>query len=1232
APAPAPAPAQNSPANGGVAPADGNTPAANAPATANPPIPWTAQADPGSAEVSSLSASYPLAVTPRYSTDFPLASQPYALHLNGKEAELCDLRTGQIVGKIRDTEALPNRPAVSPDGTAMAAKLLKPGDDHIRIWSFKTGRIAGDRIISNSSGPISILKFSKHDQLVGIRTASNEAVVMDLAQAAQPRVFSLARPTPHARLHAEAVGVSPSGKYLAAIMGGRLVIHDLASGNCVGTSQLPSGALDEFGGCKEIVFSRDGKQIAALCTRATANWLHLLEWNAATGELVQNKLWNGTDWVRTTDYVMAHDEHPLSALPDGSGWAIFGRLIWKRGAESPEIAFPSDNDPHPRCLIDNDKVVARATGEQGATSLQLITRAGATSPPAVATNTPNQPASGSWQATADRAALVPRIDPKALAVFGNVPHVPHFSQRPSEFAACAIRDEYVVFDLRTGAEVKRFKPAMGKPQPVIDISLDGRYLATAAPLLDESWKFEIWDVSTGKLVMQAAEKIGRGEQTLEFLNNRELLIAHGVQDSSQRRYAIWDIEKQQRSREFTSPATSNYLSASHLVSPGGRWAIATSTSAIEVLDLTSGKLAGTAPLPLGANRTVPSRVVSSAMSVDGSQLYLVLQYGDKEAKLVTCDMTSGKLAVRPVDNARLTTFWDNDTVVWFSPWLVEDCNWIIGKQAAINIENGAIIGPLGLKREATVLSLPKNQIYVGHTPIDLVISPAAALTAITIKTDAAGNIAKDVESLRPKAVVVINNPKPKPLEPANNPPMPPVVAPADDPTNKPPAWTATVDLMPGAKPLVAAKQFDVPIARNTRFITSDRGGNFIAVMDENEGQAQVLDLATGKAVGKRFAIPRQAEMATIDPSGAYVAFSTDGDELTIQAVQSGETARVKREGSFVDCHYLSFAADQKLVAAFENDHHIELLVYKPTGGEPEKRIALGSDNADWSVRNYGLTISPGGRYLAALSYRALEIYDLQGSAESQVAVVPFTNTRSQVITFQCDGIRFAPDGKRLAATYRQGQQDYITLWSMESGEPLVFRPSAKSNHLRTIEHSDYGPRLSWFEDNETLLYTGTMLLDAATACPYWVINQDDFASVLPLGSRGLLTITSGQDNRLAAVALPQEVSTARTAVRSSPAVNTPSLKAIAARTAPPASEQIRRPPTPDGLTTGIPQRTVTLARFEKNSPPMRLAISPTGVLASELVVDFIDTSKPVITSGPLTPERDVTLELFDIAT
>lgn len=1224
----------NSPPDARPAPGPVQAPAsrakdANPSPTVNYPIPWSAVADPG-VESGEVTAAFPLQVEPGAEVSFPRAWPPLAYVYQGKRAELVDLRSGKSLGAVQSPERLPNRPAVSPDGKKMATRLLKEGS-HIRIWSFESGRVAGDHVLDNRDkrlSPVSILQFAASDRLVGIRpgVGGGQVVVMNLAQAATPRTFMLASPSPHATLVSNCVGISPTGKYLAALVGQALVMHELESGNCVGTSELPAGAADGFVDGKEIVFSPDGKHLATLLAPPGAAPLHLLEWDAITGKLTQHKQWTKEAWLRESNYTIAHDEHPLAFLPDGSGWTLFGRLAWKREADAPEPVFPGDADPHPRSLLDAKRVVARVQAN-GQTILQVIMRKDAVPavmPPAVASK------AESWQVKPDPAGATPRIAARPLAVFGNVPQPPRFSKRPGVHAACSIGDEYIVFDLESGAETKRFNPPTGKPLPIRDLSPDGRLLVVAPARTESQWKFEVWNVVTGKLAFQGEENIGSGDESIEFISPGKLLLAHGVQDTGLRRFAVWDIAKAQRTHEFLtpSPRPGGYLSGSHLVSPGGKLSVGGFQEAILVHDIASGELLGKVALPQAAGRTLPQRALASAMTLDGTKLHLVAAYQPDVVRLFTLDMTTGQFSARDLDASRFASVGKERLDLQVSPWLPSDGQWLVCGQAAVNLATGEIVGPLGLQPDSSLVSLAEGKLLLGHMETGLQQSPAAALTPIAIQANAASQLAASVESLRPKPMVAEAS-KPKPdAPPSKAEPSPATETSSASPPQR--KWTPMVDPPADAKPLVPAKQYAMPLPRNARFVASQRGGRCVLVADGDQNTAQVLDLATGKPMGSPFPFPRKTEVAAIDPAGVYVAFSGEKNEITIRAIESGESAVVQRPGTFVKCHFLEFAYDSQVVAAFEADHRTEVLVWKPQGGEPVKRIGLSAARDDWGVRSTGLAISPGGRMLAALRHDGLTVYDLKGSSDGQAAVVPFANRKSQTIVFQCDGICFSPDGKRLAASYAQGQFDNITIWSMETGEPVVFRPSQQRNHLRTITHSDRGPRLHWFADGESLLYTGSILLDATTGCPYWVLSQDA-EIVLPLAAQSLLAVEEGTTPRLVAAALPKGVAAARAAVRSSPSEIVPPLSPLDPNPAPLAADALAGPPSVDAMAAKLATGPIRLMNDTPEVRPNRLAVSPAGVLAVEQVVNYIDTSRPVITAGPLTPERDVALETYDLA-
>lgn len=132
-------------------------------------------------------------------------------------------------------------------------------------------------------------------------------------------------------------------------MGSKLVVHDLATGQSRGTSDVPAEATAVASRCKEIIFSRDGNHLATLVIASDQQSVCLLEWDFASGKLTQNKRWELSAWLRQlSDFSPAHEEHPLVPLPEGGGYVLFGRLIWKPNADLPEQAFPLGTDNYPR--------------------------------------------------------------------------------------------------------------------------------------------------------------------------------------------------------------------------------------------------------------------------------------------------------------------------------------------------------------------------------------------------------------------------------------------------------------------------------------------------------------------------------------------------------------------------------------------------------------------------------------------------------------------------------------------------------------------------------------------------------------------------------------------------------------------------------------------------------------------------------------------------------------------
>jgi WD40 repeat protein len=733
-------------------------------------------------------------------------------------------------------------------------------------------------------------------------------------------------------------------------------------------------------------------------------------------------------------------------------------------------------------------------------------------------------------------------------------------------------------------------------------------------------------VAQGSVVFKAREATKRHDPQIEFINNTQLLISHWIEGNGGRRSVVWDVTTQAPVREISAPryASTGELYRSQVVSPGGRYRFTTYDAGILIHDISTGIQVATIPLKSPVKGLHPE-FVANALTADGKYLYLVTTYGANVASLRELDLSTGKMLERELDAASLTALRPQQPAAYTVRWLLEG-NWLITNEAAINLRSGQIVGPLGFPKNYInqVLMLPGDQFLLNYVEV-AARNSLISLTPLSVRADTATNVSAEYAALLAPPVVV----KPPRAVAAKVDPDPtaPKKTPSAVPEKK--LWKSVVDPLKDAKPMVPARQFAISPKTLDKYVTSERGGEFIGIVDEDLDRAQVLSLTTGNPVGVPFKYSHpEVDFAAVDPSGNYFATAIDST-LQITDTATGKVVRCEHPQQSAHCKYLNFAGNQQVAAAFGSGYEAELMLFGAADGKFTKRIILPRTN--FISRDLGLCISPGGRYLAALDYGGLKIYDLQGDDGIQQAVLPFSSTKLNNVVFTCDGLQFSPDGTRLAAIYAQWTQPLICIWNMETGEPMVLRSSRVHNHLRTVTHSLRAPEFCWFPGGETLLLKGTILIDAKTAVPYWVLNQDNTTSILPVSSNSMLVIEDGKTEQLRALPLPADVSLARTAVRNSQAEVIWPLSNVN-RTPPPIVDNklVGAPITPDPLATPLRTEIMPFAKWKETEQLGGLEISPAGILAVLPTSTYIG-GKPHI-AGPLAPEFEPALETYELAT
>ncbi|MCC9606919.1 WD40 repeat domain-containing protein [Blastopirellula sp. JC732] len=1214
--------------------------------------------DPGP-ELPPVTASYPITTEQGVSVQFPLAWPPLAYLESPDKAEMLDLRTGQSLGVIRlQGKGMPIALLnFSPDGKLIAEKVLEPGPEHVRFWSFETGRVHGD-VCPPASGNIQLsplnqtLHFAGPKRVVGLRKGlgGGQAMVIDIGSLTQPRTFPLANLDPKAVFISGAWGVSPGGKYLAALIGQALVVHDIESGQCVGKKELPGGAVDNFVNVKELVFSPDGKYLATFVNPAGGGAIRVLEWDLTTGDLTQNKSWLPYKEKLKSGVTISNYAHPLAYLPDGSGWVLLGRLTWRRDAPAPTPEFDElENDSRERAVLDEHRVVAWAD-IGGKRVLQTITRPGAE---LAATGTPAPVIPATWLVKPDPASANPPTSETSLALFGKLPTAPRFSKRPSKFAAASSGGDYVLFDLETGGEVKRVAAADGKPLAIHDVSPDGRYLVVAPANADYNCELQVLDLDAGKVALLKTALSDKAEVSLEFLNNTQVMAAYDDARSNERNYVIWNIDTGKRAKHFQWKNSGVYLRDSHLVSPGGKLVLVGSQQTLTFRELESGAELGKIENLQAEDRLAPERILAGGFTLDGTKLYLLADYSSQTTRLITCNLVTSQATFRDLALGEDRQEGTLDP----TPWLRNEAPWLVSRYGAVDVNSATLVPHLGLKKEASLYPLGSDRYLLGHVYLGEKGAPAAAITPISLRQHVPPQLAASVEALRPQAEA----PKLETPPPAAPTPEPPKVAemtpdnsflpPRRPGTTTPPAtttspskpkpkepddpqWIAMVDPRANAQPLAPSRKFpDLP--RHCEYFSSPYVSPFLLVVDTDADAAKLLDLAKGTLVGAEIPFPHQSQHATFDRTGAYVAYEDPDGKVLIFDVQSGASKTIDLGVRYFDVDAVEFSSDQHLIVHYNGKNQRLVGVWKPEGGEPIRTLALSS-RADRGDRDVAIAVSPGGRYLAALDVDRLRIFDLTQRGVDQETPVPFPLDR---YGYRFDGIAFSPDGRYLAASYAHGQFDNFAIWSMESGELLVYRPTTQKKSLLTITHSDKAAKFVWLPDGKSLLLDGTILIEATTGCPYWVLAQEEADTVQALTS-GLFLYSKDERTpkgdfitTLSVGPMPKEAIAAYEAVRKSTAVAAPPLTRTERYNMPPPAPKKIDAPTPiDAFTNRLPTGPIVLSEneFGTDYPPRHLAVSGAGVLAAQIETVFTN-ERHAITEGPLAPEKLYALATYDMA-
>ncbi len=914
--------------------------------------------------------------------------------------------------------------------------------------------------------------------------------------------------------------LSPGGRYVAALVGKQLVIHELQSGNCVGTAAMEDGMAPE--GIREgsLFFSPDGDEIVALL-RGGDGVDRLLTWNAATGE--SSGVWfvARSDWEAEHGGIdlLAYEGPAVEWLPDESGWLLDGHIVVPREESAEVLHFPPTGDMTPRHLISASQAIVRSPVAQEVAALTLLNRGQdkallVTEENAIASAGVSWPRDTKperyWNAQPDGSDYAVRAMAQEIALPDGRPGETRFSATPSPYAVAGSRKRLYVVSVAEAAVKNELDLPEGTTCVPSDVSPDGKYVITTET--KEEKRARVWDVAAGRAIFQFP--LDRPPTVLRFLPNDRLLVA--VYPPHLRVVQFLDSKILLDHQPGETPRLTNMACT---VSPGGRYMALVSNNRLLLFDLSEGKFVGEVPFAEGDPRGWTA--LRMAFRLDGSRLYAVLRAPGDAARLLAWNMADGELVrdvmLEPEVAARVC----DHTVGWRQPgWVPNDAPYLLAGSCVIDGETGRSI-PLDVEPEPRVVSV----VGVGR--------------AIMSHRGKSGTFGRDQVMTCLLSPVQLANPVAAQLlaaverHPLQNPHA------ADYATEAAPAmWDVAVDPAPPGT-WEPSENLRIPILSSTPPLLGNRPSPYVCVASSKWERIALHDLKSGKLVGEADAGLQSIRDLAIRGDGKFV-FLMATHSVALANLESGQTMPLAIENDF--CLLATFDGEGMATLLTETNHQLVLRRFDPAAGTTlsETALAEGKLPTIYDYNTTGRTVSPGGRYLAVQLGRTVRVYETATGRLAGRMSWPYRGTHDN--REGCLGMAFSRDGARLAALANPlAGNSELAVWDMANGQLVQYRRYGTRLNDTRLGVSQQAETLTWFSDRQGLLFLGNLLLDAETGAPVWRIDTKSAETLLPLSVQARLVATTRGKQFVAVNALPQAAPKAFQAVRGSRSERMPDL-------------------------------------------------------------------------------------------
>jgi WD40 repeat protein len=1095
---------------------------------------------------------------------------------NGTQSQLrfVDLSSGELVGQ-RKCDLLPaGRFAFSNDGRQA---YIHRGASSFSVMN-TVGEAWGGTALSGAqshAGPSQWMGIVAEKAGLNLQVGSAQAELhlIWLPGHQGPSSFSLANVALGSLPIEGAFGLSHGGRYFAAIVGRKLVVHDIESGECVGTARLPDGLVLDSCRCAGLFFSPDGKEIVALLSSQSDQPDRLLGWDAESGELSQDWFVAREAWEQEHDGVdlLAYEGRAVEWLPDGSGWLLYGHMVLAREAPAETLGFPPSGDMSPRRLVNANTLVVRTSLTEDVAALTLLDRGRGELMPVTKENAtpvadarwPDESHARPWEVELDGVEFVASAARREVVIPNGMSHQLRFSSTPSRYAAIGTAHQAIseikkvlVMDTATGSVTDTIDLPERTEHRVMDVSPDGRYVLTCRSQLLEHL-VQVWDAKAAQVVFQFNLESHLGDSSaLRLLPGDRLLVA--INTPPQIR--VCNFRTSEVLVDFHLGQDHRFLQMGGTVSPGGRTFAVMADNTLFIYDLLEGICVAESPIRGPSQRNYP--VVQSAFQLDGTRLYAIVRTRDEQGRLLVWDMASGQIVRDKMLDSATTALALEHRVDWQQPgWVPNEAPYLFVGNCVIDGATGRSI-PLGFESgQRAVQVVGRGQVLMsqqGELGMNRgLVSTQCVIAPVQLSAGAGAQL---VASVKPDPGQ-LHEPPPDLAEAAKRWHL--EVDPA-----APGAWEPSARLRIPIRPAVSAEIGNLP-------------SPFVCLFDPQSEQVALHDMRTGRPHGNVSAVPRTFDVAAIRPDGRFIVLIGPTEARVIDT-ESGQAASIEpgRESVL----FGSFSSDGSVVIVSEWGGRSSLLRCDPATGTVVARTPLRERDLTRNVVEslVSKVMSPGGRYLAFQALDSLYVYE--ANTGELVAEATLPHPRQQLTKAHSRAMAFSLDGTRLAVlSSRESAHLDLAIWDIASGRLLLHRPYQSG--LARGRRGGHRDRLTWSADGQALLHNETVLLEGETGTPVWGLNERNVTTLLGLARGRRLVLDRQSSYHLAVRPFPKGAVDACLAARKS-------------------------------RTERIPERTqhavdsaVNVALAEATSPWQPPALHQAGVILGDLVLSEIPLAK-----------------------